>query len=339
MDNFVDILSKVATGDTLSKAEARTAFEMIMSGTANSEQIAAFLMGLRVRGEHVNEITAGAEIMREKALHIKAPTTAVDTCGTGGTGLSTYNVSTASAFVTVAAGIPVAKHGNRAASSKSGSADVLEALGANLELPLEAVQHSLDKTGFTFLFARAHHSAMRFVAPVRSAIKVQTIFNFLGPLSSPAMAKRQILGVFDAKWQRPMAEVLKNLGSDHVWIVHGEDGMDEITTTGKTHIVELKNGDITEFDITPEDVGLTRASLNDLKGDDAAYNAAAITRLLDGEKSAFRDIVLMNTGAALLVGGKANTLLEGIQIAADIIDSGQAKAKLSEWITFTQNHA
>ena len=180
---------------------------------------------------------------------------------------------------------------------------------------------------------------MRFVAPVRSTIKVQTIFNFLGPLSSPAMAKRQILGVFDAKWQRPMTEVLKNLGSDHVWVVHGEDGMDEITTTGKTHIVELKNGDITEFDITPEDVGLTRASLNDLKGDDAAYNAAAITRLLDGEKSAFRDIVLMNTGAALLVGSKANTLQEGIQIAADIIDSGQAKAKLSEWVTFTQNHA
>ncbi|UTW54039.1 anthranilate phosphoribosyltransferase [Kordiimonas sp. SCSIO 12610] len=339
MSDFVSILSKVATGAYLNQVEARSAFETIMSGGASTEQTAAFLMGLRVRGEHVDEITAGAEVMRAKASHINAPINSVDTCGTGGTGISTYNISTASAFVTVAAGIPVAKHGNRAASSKSGSADVLEALGAKLEISMEAVQRSLDETGFSFLFARAHHSAMRFVAPVRTSIKVQTIFNLLGPLSNPAQAKRQILGVFDPKWQRPMAEVLKNLGSEHVWVVHGEDGMDEITTTGKTHIVELKNGQISEFDITPEDVGLTRATLEDLKGDDAEYNAAAITMLFDGKKSAFRDIVLMNTGAALLVGNKVQSLQDGVTMAASIIDSGKAKAKLAEWVEFTQTHS
>jgi anthranilate phosphoribosyltransferase len=339
MANFLSILSKVATGAHLSHTEARTAFEAIMSGEADSAQISAFLMGLRVRGEQVDEITAGAEVMREKATSIIAPNGTVDTCGTGGTGLSTYNVSTAAAFVTVAAGIPVAKHGNRAASSKSGSADVLEALGANLEISMESVQKSMDNVGFTFLFARSHHNAMRFVAPVRSSIKIQTIFNFLGPLSSPAQAKRQILGVFDTKWQRPMAEVLKNLGSEHVWVVYGEDGMDEITTTGKTHVVELKDSQITEFDITPNDVGLTISSLADLKGDDAAYNAAAITRLLDGEQSAFRDIVLMNAGAAIFIAGKADTLVTGVDMAAAIIDNGKAKEKLCEWIQFTKDHS
>jgi anthranilate phosphoribosyltransferase len=339
MSDFLSILSKVAAGAHLSHNEARGAFEAIMSGGADSAQISAFLMGLRVRGEQVDEITAGAEVMREKATSITAPDGTIDTCGTGGTGLSTYNVSTAAAFVTVAAGIPVAKHGNRAASSKSGSADVLEALGANLEISMDSVQKCMDNVGFTFLFARAHHSAMRFVAPVRSSIKVQTIFNFLGPLSSPAQAKRQILGVFDTKWQRPMAEVLRNLGSEHVWIVHGEDGMDEITTTGKTHVVELKDGKITEFDLTPEDVGLKQSTLEALKGDDAAYNAAAITGLMNGEKSAFRDIVLMNAGAAIHIAGKTETLASGVDAAASIIDSGKAKEKLNEWVQFTREHS
>jgi anthranilate phosphoribosyltransferase len=336
MTSLRPTLAKLATGALLSRDEAREAFEIIMSGDADNAQIAAFLMALRVRGEQVDEIVAGAEVMRSKADQIKVPEGAVDTCGTGGTGIDTYNVSTAAAFVTVAAGIPVAKHGNRAASSKSGSADVLEALGAVLELDMKDVQASIDEIGFTFLFARSHHKAMRHVAPVRGALQLQTIFNFLGPLSSPALAKRQIMGVFDRKWMRPLAEVLKALGSKHVWIVRGEDGMDELTTTGKTHIVELRDGSITEFDISPEDAGLDRSSLEDIKGGDADYNAAAILGLMRGEKGAFRDIVLLNAGAAIHIAGKAVDLKEGIAIAAEQIDGGKAEKIMQRWIRFTQ---
>ncbi|NVJ70112.1 MAG: anthranilate phosphoribosyltransferase, partial [Alphaproteobacteria bacterium] len=281
----------------------------------------------------------GARVLRAKADRIAAPDGIIDTCGTGGDGIGTYNISTAAALVTAAAGVPVAKHGNRSVSSKSGSADVLMSLGANLEISKEANEQSLRENNFAFLFAPAHHRAMRHVAPARGSLQLRTIFNLLGPLANPAHAKRQVLGVFDRKWLRPMAEVLQKLGSEHVWVVHGSDGLDEVTTTGVTYVAELKDGEITEFEVSPESVGLEKADLDDLKGGDAEVNAQAIKDLLAGEKSAYRDIVLINAGAALVVAGKAGSLREGVDIAAGTIDSGAAKALLSRWVQFTQDHA
>jgi anthranilate phosphoribosyltransferase len=336
MPDFHAILTDLAAGKHLSHAEAESAFEAIMTGGVSPVQISAFLTALQVRGISVDEIVGGATIMRRHADRINAPDTAVDTCGTGGTGLDTYNVSTASAFVTVAAGVPVAKHGNRAASSRSGSADVLEALGAKLDLSLSKVQQALDDTGFTFLFARAHHQAMRHVAPVRAELKFKTIFNLLGPLSSPALASRQILGVYSRDWVRPIAEVLKHLGSIHAWVVHGEDGLDEITTTGKTFVAELKNGDITEFTVDPETVGLEQSSLDQLRGGDPTHNAAAITDVMTGKPSPFRDIVLINAAASLIVAGKCSSLREGVEQASQLVDSGKAKAAMEQWIAFTK---
>ncbi len=335
MSGFTQILAKLADRQSLSAPDAETAFQTIMNGEADTAQIAAFLTALRVRGETVEEITAGAKVMRAHAEPIKAPENAVDTCGTGGSGLHTYNVSTASAFILAAAGIPVVKHGNRAATSRSGTADALEALGGKIDLPMSTVQASLDELGFTFLFARSHHQAMKHVAPVRSSLKFKTIFNLLGPLSSPAQAKRQVLGVFDRKWLHPMAKVLQELGSTHVMLVHGHDGMDEITTSGITEIVELNKGDIREYEITPEDAGLKAVPLEALLGGNPEHNAKAIVDLFDGSTSPFRDIVLMNAAAAFIVADKATDLKEGVQMAADMVDSGAAKAKLQQWIEFT----
>ena len=330
-----DILARLADGNILTRQQAQDAFEQIMSGEADLAQMAAFIMALRVRGETVDEIVAGAETLRSRAEQISGPDGMIDTCGTGGDECGTYNISTAAALITAACGVPVAKHGNRSVSSKSGSADVLLSMGAQLELPLQANEQSLRDNNFAFLFAPSHHRAMRHVAPARGSLKLRTIFNLLGPLANPALARRQILGVFDRTWLRPMAEVLQKLGSEHVWVVHGSDGLDEVTTTGATYVAELKGGSISEFSISPEDVGLPLSSLDALKGGDAAYNAAAIRDLLDGKPSAYRDIVVLNTGAALHVGGKAETLQAGCEMAAKAIDDGSAKASVDTWIAFT----
>ena len=333
------VLARLADGATLNRAEARAAFEAIMSGLIDPPQIAAFLMAMRVRGETVDEITGGADVLRAKAATLTAPAGAVDTCGTGGSGHSTYNVSTAAAIIAAACGVPVAKHGNRAASSKSGSADVLEALGVDLELSPAAVEACLTETGIGFLFARQHHSAMRHVAPVRHSLGLRTIFNLLGPLSNPAGARRQVLGVYDARWLEPMAEVLKALGSELVWVVHGSDGLDEITVTGPTEVAELRDGTIRRFTVRPEDVGLTSAPLAALIGGDPAHNAAALRDVLAGQHGAYRDIAVINAAAALVVADKASALNDGCAMAAEAIDDGRATALLDRWVATSRKVA
>jgi anthranilate phosphoribosyltransferase len=273
--------------------------------------------------------------MRSKAATIKAPAGAVDTCGTGGDTAGTYNISTAAAILLAACGVPVAKHGNRAVSSKSGSADVLETLGINIDADMFIVKKCLDELGISFLMATRHHSAARHVGPARASLGTRTIFNLIGPLSNPAETKFQVIGVFDQKWNRPMAEVLGRLGSKHVWVVTGSDGLDEITITGETHVAEYKNGTVNEFTVSPEDAGLERASLKDIEGGDAEFNAAAIIDILEGKKNAYRNIVLLNTAASLIVSGKAKDLKDGVSIAANVIDSGKAKEKLDAWITMS----
>lgn len=336
MLDFSDILSLLAKGETLTQVQSSRSFDAIMTGTVDPVQISAFLMALCVRGETVDEIVGGAKVLRSKASKLADPGDVVDTCGTGGDGLGTYNISTAAALVAAAAGCRVAKHGNRSVSSKSGSADVLMSMGANLEISLEENQECLDRFGFTFMFAPAHHQAMRHVAPVRAALKLRTVFNLLGPLANPAQAKRQVLGVYDRRWQRPMAEVLAELGSEHVWVVHGHDGLDEVSISGPTNIVELKNGRISEFEVSPEDVGLSPSPIAEIKGGDAEANAKALSLLLEGKRTAYRDITLLNAGAALVVGKQADDLAEGVAISGDVIDSGKAAALAQQWIAFTQ---
>lgn len=333
--DFKKTIADLADGHILSREEARDAFNYMMNGDATGPQIGAFLMALRVRGERLDEITGAVEAMRSKAATIKAPAGAVDTCGTGGDTAGTYNISTAAAIVLAACGVPVAKHGNRAVSSKSGSADVLETLGINIDADMFIVKKCLDELGISFLMATRHHSAARHVGPARASLGTRTIFNLIGPLSNPAETKFQVIGVFDQKWNRPMAEVLGRLGSKHVWVVTGSDGLDEITITGETHVAEYKDGTVNEFTVSPEDAGLERASLKDIEGGDAEFNAAAIIDILEGKKNAYRDIVLLNTAAALVVSGKAKDLKDGVSIAANVIDSGKAKEKLDAWITMS----
>lgn len=332
MTDFKSLIAKVADGHSLSSGDAEAAFDAMMSGDATSGQIGAFLMALRVRGETVDEITAGAKIMRAKAVHVPAPENAIDTCGTGGDASGTYNISTAASFAVAACGAPVAKHGNKALSSKSGSAEVLEKLGVKLDIGPEQIRRCIDEAGIGFMFAPAHHSAMKHVGPTRAELGTRTIFNLLGPLSNPAGAKFQVVGVFDDKWVEPLAHVLKNLGSTRVWVMHGSDGLDELTTTGPSRVAELKDGSISTFEVTPEEVGLPRASAADLKGGDPDENTAALRRLLDGESGAYRDIVALNAAASLVVAGKAPTLKDGVKMAGDAIASGAAKAALDKLV-------
>lgn len=332
MTDFKTIIARLAEGQPLDAATARAAFETVMSGEATPAQMGAFLMGLRVRGETVEEITAGATVMRERALRVTAPEGSIDIVGTGGDGIGTWNISTATAIVVAAAGVPVAKHGNRKASSLSGTADALQELGVNLDIDPATISRCIEKAGIGFMFAQAHHSAMKHVAPVRADLGIKTVFNMLGPLSNPALVKRQLLGVFSASWVEPFAEALRNLGSTSAWVVHGSDGMDEITTTGPSAVAELKDGKIRVFEVTPEEAGLRRASIEELKGGSPAENAAAIRRLFDGEAGAYRDIVLLNTAAALIVADKASNLKEGVDAAAKIVDSGAARETLSKLI-------
>lgn len=329
------VLARVALGESLSEAEAEAVFAEIMSGEATPAQIGGLLMALRVRGETVAEITGAARIMRAKSLAVAAPADAIDTCGTGGDGSGTYNISTAAAFVVAGCGVPVAKHGNRALSSKSGSADVLAALGVNLDADLALVQESLATNHIGFLMAPRHHSAMRHVAGPRVELGTRTLFNLLGPLANPANTRFQVIGVFAERWVEPLAEVLGRLGSERAWVVHGSDGLDELTTTGPSTVAELRDGRVHRFTVTPEQAGLPRADAEALKGGDAAANAQALRALLDGAPGAYRDIVVLNAAAALVVAGRAGDLAAAARLAEHSIDSGAAAASLDRLIAIT----
>jgi anthranilate phosphoribosyltransferase len=324
MADLKPFIAKVANGEALSFDEARDAFEIVMSGDATPSQIGGFLMAMRVRGETVDEISGAVSIMRAKMTPVKAPKGAIDIVGTGGDGSGTYNISTCSALVAAACGLNIAKHGNRSLSSKSGASEALVALGVNIEISPEKIAECIEKSGVGFMFAPAHHAAMRFVGPTRVELGTRTIFNLLGPLSNPASTSRQIIGVFSKDWIEQLAHVMKNLGAESVWVTHGEGGLDEITSTGTTWVAELKDGDVSTFEISPEDAGLKRSSLEGLKGGDPAFNAAAINELLDGKQGAYRDTVMMTVAAALMVTSQVNSLREGVARAAEAIDSGKA---------------
>lgn len=337
MTNIIQThIAKAVDGIDLTPEEAERAFQTIMNGGATPAQMAAFLIALRMKGEAVSEITAGAKVMRAKATPFSAPEGALDTCGTGGDAKGTLNVSTAVAVVVAACDVPVVKHGNRSVSSRSGSSDVLSALGVNVLAAIPVLEYALKHCNLTFLMAPHFHSAMRHVAPVRQELSLRTVFNLLGPLSNPAQPKLQVLGVYDRKWLRPLAEVLRDLGSERAWIVHGSEGLDELSICGESHVAELKDGEIREFTITPEDAGLPRAELSAIIGGDAEYNARALNRLLLGEASAYRDIVLLNAAAALLVAGKAADLPAGVALAAEAIDSRKAQQTLATLVSISQ---
>ncbi len=329
------ILARVADGARLGEAEAEAAFEILMSGDATPSQTGAFLMALRVRGETIDEITGAARIMREKALRIEAPADAIDTAGTGGDDKGTLNISTAAALLLAGAGVPVVKHGNRALSSQTGASDVLGALGVDIDCDMALVPKALDEAGICFLMAPRHHGAMRHVAGTRVELGTRTIFNLLGPLSNPAGARRQLVGVFAERWIEPLAHVLGNLGGERAWVVHGSDGMDELTTTGVSYVAELKGGAVRRFEVDPREIGLALARPEDLEGGDSEYNAGAMRALLDGEAGPYRDIVVLNTAAALVVAERAGTLAEGRALAEEAIDSGAARDRLAALVRVT----
>ncbi|MEQ8369654.1 MAG: anthranilate phosphoribosyltransferase [Alphaproteobacteria bacterium] len=339
MDALQPFLARLADGATLGEDESAAAFEVIMSGGATPAQIGAFLMGLRQRGETVEEITGAARIMRAKALPLKAPANAIDTCGTGGDGAATLNISTAAAIVVAAAGVPVAKHGNRALSSRSGSADVLRALGVNIEADTATMERALNETGLAFMMAPLHHAAMRHVGPVRVEMGIRTIFNLLGPLANPAGVRRQVVGVFARQWIVPLATVLGNLGAERAWVVHGSDGLDELTTTGPTYVAEWRDGVVREFSVRPADAGLTTAKPEDLRGGTPDENAAALSALLDGATGPYRDAVLLAAAAALVVAGKVNDLKSGVGLAAVAIDERKARTVLTRLCAITSGEA
>ena len=332
MESFKPLIAKVAAGAELSRAEAFDAFEAMLSGDVTPAQIGGFLMGLRVRGESVEEITGAVSAMRSRMLRVTAPPDAIDIVGTGGDGSGSFNVSTLASIIVAACGAPVAKHGNRAASSKSGASDVLGALGVRIGLPPEGVERCLAGANLGFMMAPTHHAAMRHVGAARVELGTRTIFNLLGPLSNPAGVKRQLLGVFSAAWLEPLAKVLRNLGAERVWLVHGGDGLDEVTTTAASEVVELHDGEIRAFTISPEDAGLPRATSADLKGGDPAYNAEALRAVLAGARNPYRDIAVLNAAAALVVAGRAADLREGATLAALALDVGAAAATLTKLI-------
>ena len=339
MDDLKPLIGRVADGGTLDEDEAEMAFDIIMSGNATPAQIGAFLMALRLRGETIGEITGAARAMRAKAHIIEAPEGAMDIVGTGGDGTGTLNISTASAIVVAGCGVPIAKHGNRALSSKTGAADVLTELGINIDADFELIKESIWENNLGFLMAPRHHSAMRNVAGPRVELGTRTIFNILGPLSNPSLVKRQMTGVFAPQWTEPMAHVLGNLGLTRAWVVHGSDGTDELTTTGPSRVSELKDGKVTTFEVTPEDADLPRGTLEDIKGGDAAYNAAAVRELLDGKPSAYRNAVVLTAAGSLMIADKADDLLAGAKIAREAIDSGAARDCLARLVEITNRAA
>jgi anthranilate phosphoribosyltransferase len=331
-DDFKVLIAKAATGASLTREEAARGFDRMMSGEATPSQMGALLMALRVRGETVDEITGAVTVMREKMLRVAAPADAIDVVGTGGDASGSYNISTCAAFIVAGVGVPVAKHGNRALSSRSGAADVLAALGVNIELAPDAVGRCINDAGIGFMFAPAHHPAMKNVGPTRVELGTRTIFNLLGPLSNPAGVKRQMVGVFSRQWIEPLANVLKNLGSESVWVVHGSDGLDEVTSAGVTYVAALENGAVRTFEIAPEDVGVARAMPEMLRGGDAEENARALLDVLKGKKGAFRDVALMNAAAGLVVAGRAEDLKQGFALAVKSVDSGEAEGRLDRLI-------
>jgi len=332
-------LNKIAARRDLTGEEMRAVISSIMDGEATPSQIGAFLMGMRVKGETVTEIAAAVSILREKMIPVEAPENAIDIVGTGGDGAGTLNISTASAFVVASAGIPVAKHGNRALSSKSGAAEAIQALGVKLDLTPEEIGRNIREAGIGFMFAPAHHPAMKHVGPARVELGTRTMFNLLGPQSNPAGVRRYLLGVYDEDWVEPVAAALLANRAIKAWVVHGSDGLDEITTTGPTSVAQIAGGSLTAFQISPEDFGLKVATLADLKGADPASNAAALRALLDGAHGAYRDIVLLNSAAAFLVADRVADIKEGIDLAAHQIDSGAAKATLDKLIAVSNGNA
>ena len=329
------ILARVATGVTLDVDESEHAFDIIMSGDATPAQIGAFLMALRQRGETVDEITGAVRSMRSKALHIEAPDGAMDIVGTGGDASGTLNISTGAALVVAGAGVTIAKHGNKALSSKAGAADVLTALGVNIEADMSLVKRAIWEIGFGFMMAPRHHGAMRHVAGPRVELGTRTVFNLLGPLSNPAGVTRQFSGAFAREWIEPMAKVLGNLGCTRAWVVHGADGLDELTTTDISYVAELAEGEVRCFEVSPEDAGIARAQPADLLGDTAEVNAKAMRAMLDGEPGPFRDAVIYNSAGAFIVAGKAEDLGQGVELARDSVDYGKAHDILERLVALT----
>ena len=334
-DDLRPILHQLAAGSTLTEAQTTDAFDVMMRGLATPSQVGGLLMAMRVRGETVDEIAGAARAMREHMTTVDAPDGTIDVCGTGGDASGTLNISTAVSFVVAGCGVPVAKHGNRALSSKSGAADVLEVLGVNLDAPIETGAEALREARIGFLFAPRFHASTRHVGISRRELGTRTVFNLLGPLSNPAGARRQLLGVYAPQWVEPVAHVLHALGSESAWVVHGGDGLDELTTTMHSQVAELYAGQVRRFEITPEDAGLERASPESLKGGDASENAARLRALLDGEPGPYRDIVLLNAAAALIVAERAATLKQGVETARAAIDGGAASATLEALVRIT----
>jgi anthranilate phosphoribosyltransferase len=332
MDDLKVTIGKVATGAALTREEAAAAFDRMMSGEATPSQMGGLLMALRVRGETVDEITGAVSAMRAKMLTVKAPPDAVDIVGTGGDGSGSVNVSTCASFILAGTGVPVAKHGNRALSSKSGAADALAALGVNINITPDDVGRCIAEVGIGFMFAPTHHPAMKNVGPTRVELATRTIFNLLGPLSNPAGVKRQMVGVFSKHWVEPLAQVLKNLGAESIWVVHGSDGLDEITLTGPTYVAALEKGNIRTFEVTPEDAGLPRATSEELKGGDAEANASALRDVLEGKPGAYRNVALINAAAALVVAGQAKDLKEGVALGTKALDTGAATDRLTRLV-------
>jgi anthranilate phosphoribosyltransferase len=335
-DAFKPLLAKLADGQTLDEDDAELFFAACLRGEPTPAQVAAAVTAMRLRGETVGEITACARAMRRAAIHLDHPYEVIDVCGTGGDGLHTLNISTAVGFVAAGGGLKVAKHGNRAITSKSGTADVLAALGVNIDASLAQQRQALDTAGICFLFAQSHHGAMKHVSPIRQQLGFRTIFNLLGPLTNPAGARRQVVGVSSHRFVEPVAKALGALGAERAWSVHGS-GLDELTTTGETDVAEWRDGSVRLFTITPEAVGLPRAALADITGGEPAYNAAALTALLDGQTGPYRDIVMLNAAAAFLVADRVETLREGVELAGAVLDDGRAKAALAGLVAATNS--
>ena len=332
MDSFKPYLAKVATGASLTRDEARAAFDTLLSGEVTPAQAGGFLMALRVRGEALEEIAGAVAAMRGRMLRVKAPPDAIDIVGTGGDHSGSYNISTLAAIIVAGCGVKVAKHGNRAASSQSGAADVLTALGVRIGLDAPALERCLAEAGLCFMFAQTHHASMRHVGPVRVELGTRTLFNLLGPLSNPAGTDRQLLGVFSESWLEPLTQALSELGSRRVWAVHGSDGLDEITTTGPTAVVALENGAVRRFTIEPRELGLPVAQPEDLKGASPEHNAAQLRAVLDGKPTAYRDIGVLNAAAALVVAEQVSDLRDGVERATRAVESGAARAVLERLV-------
>lgn len=338
MSGLKPFIAKIATRQPLSRQEASDAFEILMSGEASMAQVGGFLMGLRVRGETVDEIAGAVSIMRQKMVPVDAPEDAIDIVGTGGDGTNTYNISTLAALIVAGAGVPVAKHGNRALSSKSGTADALSQLGVKLDIEPDMISRCIREAGIGFMFAQLHHPAMRHVGPARVELGARTIFNIVGPLSSPARVKKQLFGVYSPEWLVPGAEALRDLGLTSAWVVHGS-GLDEITTTGPSQVAELKDGEIRTFELTPDDFGVETVSLDAIRGGDGAVNATALRDVLGGAKTAYRDVALCNAAASLIVAGKARDVTEGMHLASQSLDTGSAARALDTLIAISNSAA